>query len=133
MVIEDFNNALSMIVVIDTKNLLLSVAEVERLGEEALDRLDRIDGRITSINNASLETLGMVQDIGKDLSLLNLYQDGKPYAFYGRSSQNNIFQLPFRRKSSTGCQQSIPRRTITHHGKLTNHGLDLGSSTPLNI
>jgi hypothetical protein len=87
MIIEDFNNALSVIVVIDTMNLLLSVAEVERLGEEALDRLDRIDGRITSINHTSLKTLGTVQDIGKDLSLLNLYQDGKPYALYRRSSQ----------------------------------------------
>jgi hypothetical protein len=83
MIIEDFNNTLSVIVVIDTKNLLLPVAEVERLGEEALDRLDRIDGRITSINDTSLKTLGTVQDIGKDLSLLNLYQDGKPYALYG--------------------------------------------------
>jgi hypothetical protein len=64
MIIEDFNNALSVIAVIDTKNLLLSVAEVERLGEEALDRPDRIDGRITSINNTSLKTLGTVQDIG---------------------------------------------------------------------
>lgn len=72
-----------MIVVIDTKSLLLSVAEVERLGEEALDRLERIDGRITSINDTSLKTLGTVQDIGKDLSLLNLYQDGKLDALYG--------------------------------------------------
>ena len=77
MIVEDFNNALAVVVVIDTKNLMLSVAEVERLGEEALDRLDRIDGRITSISDTSLQTLGTVQDIGKDLSLLNLYQDGK--------------------------------------------------------
>jgi hypothetical protein len=83
MIIEDFNNALSVIAVIDTKSLLLSVAEVERLGEEALDRLDRIDGRITSISDTSFKTLGTVQDIGKDLSLLNLYQDGKQYALYG--------------------------------------------------
>jgi hypothetical protein len=60
-----------------TKDLVLSVADVERLGKEALDRLDKINGRITSINDTSLKTLGTVQDIGKDLSLLNLYQDGK--------------------------------------------------------
>jgi hypothetical protein len=79
MIIDDFNNALAMIVVIDTKNLVLSVAEVERLGEEALDRLDRIDGRITSINDTSLKTLGTVQGIGKDLSMLNIYHDGRSW------------------------------------------------------
>lgn len=77
MIIEDFNNALAVVVVLDTKDLILSVADVERLGKEALDRLDRIDGRITKIHDTSLSTLGTVQDIGKDLSLLNLYQDGK--------------------------------------------------------
>jgi hypothetical protein len=62
--------------VIDTKDFNLSVGEVEKLGNEALDRLDRIDGQITSIRDTSLKTLGTVQDIGKDLSLLNLYHDG---------------------------------------------------------
>jgi DNA-binding FrmR family transcriptional regulator len=76
MIIEDFNNTLAVIVVIDTKDLKLSVGEVEKLGNEALDRLDRIDGQITSIRDTSLKTLGTVQDISKDLSLLNLYHDG---------------------------------------------------------
>jgi hypothetical protein len=52
-IIEDFNNALSVIVVIDTKSLLLSVVEIERLGEEALDRLERIDELLASTIQAS--------------------------------------------------------------------------------
>jgi hypothetical protein len=36
MIIEGFNNALAMIVMIDTIDLLLSVADIERLGKEAL-------------------------------------------------------------------------------------------------
>ena len=41
-IIKGSNSALSMIVMIDTMDLLLTVANVERPGKEAHDRLDRV-------------------------------------------------------------------------------------------
>jgi hypothetical protein len=41
MIIEDFNNTLAVIVVIDTKDLKLSVGEVEKLRKEAVTQASK--------------------------------------------------------------------------------------------